>query len=998
MGYDIPPQLEHQEKIAAGMTLEQWSYIVPTIIILVILLNLGVSSTVFIVCSIPLAIVSVFFVKYDGRKRILDFINHYRNTEVETENDELKKIVDIQKLDNNDVITSKGKVALLEVIPLNFLIKTKEEQEQIINGFQKFLNSLDFPVQIHISSHPITLDSHFKALEEKTTKYPEFFTSYQNFITSSIKENGVKNRKFYVVIREKKDLEVQVQVCEAKLRSIGLKVTRVPHKELVNLFHEYIAQGQDKKVKEGQIVENYTHFLFTPNKIMFHPDSFEVDGTFCKVLAVNGYPHSVEMGFLDKIISSGENYDISIHIEPFPINDIMVDLNKDLRKQQADLLAESERGILNPSLEIKFKSTRQVLEDLQKGKEKLFNVSLYVLCKGKSKEEAELLSRKVKADLEGLMIQSESPLFQMRKSYESVLPLGLDPLQIKRNIPTKGLSSFFPFSSPFLDVEDEGILLGLNKNGVPYIKDIFQLTNQNGLVLATSGGGKSYFTKLMISRQFLSGSDIIIIDPQGEYLAITDHYKGETITISKNSKTIINPLDLMGHEYLEKRLSLMDLFKIMFGELTEPQKAMLDKAVDATYKKKGITSKKWDKKPPRLSDLYQTLKNHERVADKLEKVTYRALMNRLGMYTKEGVFGFLDRDTNIDFSSNFVCFNIGAMPKQVKPVVMYLVLDFVYQRMKKSLRRKILVIDEAWAMLQTAEESSYVFEIVKTCRKYNMGLLMITQDVADLVGSRAGSAVLANTSYTFLLRQKPAIINNVARTFNLSQMEKDYLITAEKGEGVLILENEHQELSVIASKKEHELVTTNPDELIKKNEQKEGVEDNREEVDITLNTEQDVYLAKDLSHEERTFLDNNGYMVTNCHGLKKGRQLEYFVKYRHPESLEHTYYVDLIYQEIKKYTNKVKKYRTEQPDIIFTNGRNERVAIEVETGKKATFRSGKKDNDIKFAKRKEQFGENCHIFLPKARLENSYKRHELPIIFRLDIEKFVMSNFRTSQK
>jgi type IV secretory pathway VirB4 component len=267
---------------------------------------------------------------------------------------------------------------------------------------------------------------------------------------------------------------------------------------------------------------------------------------------------------LDKIISSGENYDISVHIEPFPIEDTLIQLNRELQKQQADLYAEKSKGIYNPSLEIKFNSTKKVLQDLQKGKQKLFNVSLYVLCKGKNKKEAELLSKKIKADLEGLMIQSKTPLFQMQTAYESLLPVGRDSLKVKRNIHTKGLSAFFPFSSPFLDVENEGILLGLNKNGIPYIKDIFQLTNQNGIVLATSGGGKSYFTKLMISRQHMNGCGVIIIDPQGEYLAITEHYGGETITISKNSETMINPLDLMGHEYLEKRLSLMDLFKIMF--------------------------------------------------------------------------------------------------------------------------------------------------------------------------------------------------------------------------------------------------------------------------------------------------------------------------------------------------------------------------------------------------------------------------------------------------
>jgi len=605
-----------------------------------------------------------------------------------------------------------------------------------------------------------------------------------------------------------------------------------------------------------------------------------------------------------------------------------------------------------------------------------------------------LLRQKVKADLDGLMIQSVKPTFQMIQSYESMLPLARNTLQIKRNIHTEGLSAFFPFSSPFLDIEPEGILLGLNKNKIPYIKDIFKLTNANGIILATSGAGKSYFTKLLISRQFLNGCDVLIIDPQGEYLGITERYKGQTITISKSSQTIINPLDLMGHEYIEKRLSLMDLFKIMIGDLTEVQKAILDKAIDETYARKGIHKNNWsNKKTPCMQDLFAVLKELSRKAVSQEKVTYRALLNRIQMYTDKGVFSFLNRQTNIQFNNKFVCFNIGAMPKQVKPVIMYLVLDYVYMRMKKSLHRKLLVIDEAWAMLQTAEESSYIFEIVKTCRKYNLGLLMITQDAADLVSSRAGNAVLANTSYTFLLRQKPAVISAVAKTFNLSKAEKEYLLTAEKGHGILILENEHQELEVIAAPEEHKIITTNPDEMIKESESREGQDEDVDDHTIDLDIEQDVHDAYDKPIEERNFLTNNDYVIGSFHDLTQSRQREYFVKRRLPEGAAHTFYVDLIYKEIRKHTKDAKKYRAEKPDIVFTNKVGEEIAIEVETGIDAMYLNKRRYHNKKFAERREQYEKRCYIFLQQAVLKNSYTRHRLPIICRSQVIEFVRSHF-----
>ena len=991
MTYDIPPPLQHKEKIIFGLTFSQLAYALPSFLLIFFFIfktNLHISISVTI--SILIACLASFFMFFNGLAKLKNFFNYFRNKEVKVNSEKLKKIININEIKGNIIHTSKDKLAILEITPMNLMIKTDEEKESTITNFQKFLNSLDFPIQLHIISDKISLKNHFAYLETKTKKFPELFQSYYQFINNSIKENNIKNRKFYLIIKEKDNLEIQTKVCSDKLKSIGLKVRRLNDNNLLNLFHD----KKEKRLRNNEVIENYTHFLLAPEKITFSHDFFKLNNTFCNILTVTGYPHSVEMGFLDKIISSGENYDLSLHIEPFPIETTMIQLNRELQKQQSDIYADSKKGIINPSLDIKYKSTRQVLEDLQKGKQKLFNVSLYIICKGRTKEEAELLSRKVKADLDGLMIQSKKPSFQMIDSYESMLPLARDSLQIKRNIHTQGLSAFFPFSSPFLDIEDDGILLGLNKNKIPYIKNVFHLTNANGLILATSGSGKSYFTKLLLTRQFMNGCDVVIIDPQGEYLAITEHYGGETITISKNSKTTINPLDLMGHDFMEKRLSLMDLFQIMFGDLSEPQRAILDKVIDLTYARKDITRDDWKgKNPPKMQDLYQVLLSLARKSGGMEKSTCRALLNRLRMYTDKGVFSFLNKNTNINFSNNFVCFNIGAMPKQVKPVIMYLVLDYVYMKMKGSLKRKLLVIDEAWSLLQTAEESSYIFEIVKTCRKFNLGLLMITQDVADLVNSKAGHAVLANTSYSFLLRQKPAVISNVAKTFNLSQAEKEYLVTAEKGQGVLILENEHQELEVIASPKEHELITTNPDELVAKTEQKEGEVEKKEDVNITLDIEQDVHSADNLSIVEKNFLANNDYVIGNFHDLTKSRQKEYFVKIRKPESALHTFYVDLIYQEVKNYTKEIKKFRTERPDIIFTNKIGQEIAIEVETGIKAKYRSRKEHDNEKFSRLKKKYGKRCYIFLHNATLKNSYTRHKLPILLRFDLISFVKSQF-----
>ena len=315
-------------------------------------------------------------------------------------------------------------------------------------------------------------------------------------------------------------------------------------------------------------------------------------------------------------------------------------------------------------------------------------------------------------------------------------------------------------------------------------------------------------------------------------------------------------------------------------------------------------------------------------AQKIEITTYQALLNRLYMYT-DGVFSFMNRETSLNFKSNFVCFNIGDMPKQVKPLVMFLILDYVYSKMKEDKQRKLLVIDEAWSLLGKAEEASYIFEIVKTCRKFNLGLLLITQDVEDLVASRAGAAVLSNSSYTLLLRQKPAVINNIVRTFHLSQLEKDYLLTATQGRGILIMDNDHQELEVVASPKEDEIITTNADQIIQVKEEKKEKLD----VNITINLNRGLYFGSHINNEEKNYLGNNGYVVRNFVPIGKTRYEEVWIKENKVESLEHTFLVENIKQVIISYVRSVKVNVVKDVDLLVEDKQGNEIAIEVETGK-----------------------------------------------------------------
>src|SRR3989344_1501523 len=884
------------------------------------------------------------------------------------------------------------KISIIKVEPLNFSLKNKEEKTLIISQFQKFLNSLDFPIQILITTDTLNLDTYLAKLEERVeavsketqNDYTPILDDFKKHMQNIIQNQKLFNRSFYLVVPEKDtiSLEIQLGVCQGLLTSMNLYHNLLPESELNLLlrgfFHDLYQEVSSKSIAPELIINNKAELQF--------------GNTFTRTIVIKGYPRSVEEGFLDKIITLNGCFDISLRIEPYAIETMMIMLNKELQKQRGDLWSMKQKDIINPSLEIKYDDTKKVLESLQKGDEKLFNISLYITCKAISLEELNLLSKKMESELNALLMIPERPLYVQHKAFRSVLPLGKDELGIKRNITTKGLSAFFPFTSQFLQVDESGILFGLNKNNIPLIKDIFKLYNANGVILASSGGGKSYFTKLMIARLLLNGTKVMVIDPQAEYTDLVERFQGQLITISRTSETIINPLDLMGHEYDEKKLTLLDLFPVMLGQTSEIQKAVLDRALTAIYTAKGITSNKetWRKEPPIMEDLVQELKQMSRDATQVEKETYRSLINRIEMYVS-GVFSFLNRQTNLNFSNRFVCFNIGDMPNQVKPAVMFMILDYVYMKMKKDIERKILVVDEAWSLLQRTEDEGYIFKIVKTCRKFNLGLLLITQDVGDLLKNDAGKALLNNSEYTLLLRQKPSIIEQVEKTFQLSLQERERLLTAKTGEGILIISNEHTEIKIIASPEEHKVITTNADERLVK--EREKAQEPVVEFEKSVDYSKGYFRRKDLAENEVADLLKHGYHLSAQIGLFGGRQEEYLLKQRYNESDEHFFVIKAIEEYLKKYVEKVELFVSSNADIIF-EVQDKKVAIEVETGSQ---HHSKIENKVQLLKKR--FGESWFFVVTDwrekekyAKFGQVYVRKEVPAILKKQY-LLLVSNF-----
>ncbi len=926
MPYEIPQELQYQEKIIFGLTFKQLAYAFlfgPAALAIFFKTNINLYARIFLTL-IPsgLAIMFMFFNLAEHMKNWIGWIRFRNIKEGDKKTDKkLQQYIEIKNIEDNCINASK-KIAVLKVEPINFAIKTEEEQEAITKAFQKFLNSLDFPVQIAMATAPLTLDKYLNSLHSRVEeRFEELFEEYKEFLLNVIEKESIINRNFYVIIPETIGIEIQARICEERLKNLGLRPRRLNTKELKEFIKKFLHIGR---------IENKANYI-------------QIDDKFNRIIYAHGYPRIVQNGFLDKIVTSKGNFDLSLHIIPYSIENTLIMLNRELQKQRADLYAAELKSVINPSLEIQYRDTKKILENLQKGYEKLFNISLYVNCKADTRAELDLLTKKVEAELNSLMIIPKVPQFRMAQGFKSVMPLGADILNATRNITTGALSAFFPFTSPFLQIDESGICFGLNKNNVPVIRDIFKLSNPNGCILASSGAGKSYMAKLLISRHLLNGTKVMVIDPQSEYRDLVKLFGGQLIKLSRTSTTMLNPLDLMGHNYPEKRLVLMDLMQVMLGEMSEAQKSFIDKALTLTYERAGITNEPetWQYEPPILGDLLQSLEIIDKKTTAFEKATVRSLINRLSMYV-DGVFSFLNRRTSIDFSKEFVCFDLGDIPKQVKPVIMFLVLDYVYMRMRSDIERKVLVVDEAWSLLSRAEDAYYIFEIVKTCRKFNLGLLLINQEVEGLLESKAGKSVLANSAYTILMKQKPAVISAIHRTFNLSQTEIDNLITAPVGEGILIIENDHHEIKVIASEKEDAIITTNADERLEQEKQKEEESEekiNEKKVEIKVDLSERIYKKSSLSEEEIKYLTRKGYKETKHLGITSKKAERYLVKQKRGESLGHFFLVYDIQKYLKKFTDKIWLYETIKPDIVFQIG-NKKIAVEIETGK--TYRFARK--------------------------------------------------------
>jgi type IV secretory pathway VirB4 component len=387
---------------------------------------------------------------------------------------------------------------------------------------------------------------------------------------------------------------------------------------------------------------------------------------------------------------------------------------------------------------------------------------------------------------------------------------------------TTSLATTFPFTSSELTMET-GIVYGINEhNDSLVIFDRFKMENANMVIFAKSGAGKSYTVKLEILRQLMFDTEIIVLDPEHEYEELCKMVDGEYINFTFGSKAKINPFDLSNlyeegeNELGQKILSLHGLLKVMLGEMTPQQEAVLDRAIIASYKAKGITPdpNTQTNTPPLMEDLYKALVG-------MEQDESDDLAARLEKFITGSFRGIFDKASNVDIRSPFTVFSVKEMEEELRPIAMYVILDFIWTRVKKDLKKRILVIDEAWYFMMHQDSSAFVYSMVKRARKYYLGITTITQDVEDFLRNDYGRAIVSNSSIQFLMKQSTSSIPLLAQTFYLSEGERQLLITSDVGEGIFFAGQNHVALRVIASEKENQAITTDPEEILAQRKQVE---------------------------------------------------------------------------------------------------------------------------------------------------------------------------------
>ena len=579
-----------------------------------------------------------------------------------------------------------------------------------------------------------------------------------------------------------------------------------------------------KKFKKGKIEVPYFETMdvkdfVAPSSIKVTSNRLQLGERFAKTFFIFSYPRYITTGWFSPIINLDVPMDISFFVHPADTTKILKQLRQRITAVQAEMMERHEKGLIrSPELEIAYRNMEELRDQLQTAQEKMFRFGLYLTIYANKNKELQNIENTLRSILEGRLILVKPATYQQGDGFISTSPYCLDKLLVHTPMNTGPLSSVFPFVSFDLS-SNEGILYGINQhNNSLVLFDRFTMPSFNQVLFGVSGSGKSYAVKLEILRSLMSGIDVIIIDPEHEYQFLSNAVGGSFLNVSLASPHHINPFDLpfpredeAPENVLRSNIiNLVGLMRIMLGGLTPEEDAIMDRALSETYRARDITGDSdpntWKENTPLLSDLESVLETMDGA---------ESLVRRLQKYTRGTYASFFNQPSNINLDKKLVVFGIRDMEEGLKQIAMFIIMRYIWKAVASELKKRILVVDEAWWMMQSEDGASFLYGLVKRARKYWLGVTTITQDVNDFMKSNYGQPIVANSSIQILMKQSPATIDVVQKTFNLTDEEKLRLLEASVGEALFFAGTKHVLISVVASYAEDQIITTAPEEVVK---------------------------------------------------------------------------------------------------------------------------------------------------------------------------------------
>lgn len=566
--------------------------------------------------------------------------------------------------------------------------------------------------------------------------------------------------------------------------------------------------------------------VIAPSALKIDPKSINLGNKIARTFFIISYPRFLTDNWFSPIINLDKIFDISIYVHPIDTSLVLRQFQKKVAEVQSQINVRGNKGMVSdPMLDTAYQDLEELRNNLIQAQEKMFDVGVYITIYADNDFELFKIENEIKSMLESKLIYIKPALFQQEEGFKSVVPIETDLLNIHQKLNSDPLSSIFPFISSDL-TSNKGILYGINRhNSSLVIFDRFSLENYNSVTFAKSGSGKSYAAKLEILRSLMFDTDVIVIDPEREYEFLAEAVGGRYFNISLSSNHHLNPFDLptpredeTAEDVLRSNIiNLVGLFRLMLGGLTPEEDSIVDRAISETYAIKDITpeSNFANIEPPLLSDFEMVLSGMN---------GSESIVARLAKYTRGSWSTFLNRPSNVDINKKFVVFSVRDMEDELKPVAMYIIMHYIWTAIRKNLKKRLLVIDEAWWMMKSEDTASFLYSMAKRGRKYYLGLSTITQDAADFMKSSYGVPIITNSSIQLLLKQSPTTIDILQKTFNITDEEKYLLLESDLGEGIFFAGLKHVAIKIVASYTEDQIITSDPSQILLNRKAKEELE------------------------------------------------------------------------------------------------------------------------------------------------------------------------------